>query len=156
MRIELTDAELMVCQTLGSLRSLVNRRHGVADAKMGDQSGMNADIDGLIGEYAFCKAYNLFCDIAPTPRSGSFDAVTRKKMRIDVKATRRKDGRLLATLKSNPDVDAYVLAIIDGNSVELAGWMKREELCTEGNIRSLGHGDTYVMDRAGLRGMVAP
>ena len=46
MKIILTDAECLMLKTLGGMRSLVARSAGVKDAKMGDQNGLEADIDG--------------------------------------------------------------------------------------------------------------
>jgi hypothetical protein len=150
MKIILTDAECLMLKTLGGMRSLVARSAGVKDAKMGDQNGLEADIDGLMGEYAFCKWKNIFPDLVPAPRSGSCDCVF-KNQRIDIKTTRYKTGRLLATLKNNQDIDIYVLAILEENIVNFVGWAKKEDLCQQKNIKNLGHGDGYSLDQNELR-----
>lgn len=150
MKIILNDAEFLMLKTLGGMRSIVARSAGVKDAKMGDQNGLEADIDGLMGEYAFCKWKNLFPDLVPSPRSGSCDCILDGK-KIDIKTTRYKTGKLLATLKDNQDVDIYVLGIIDGNSVDFIGWAKKEELCDKNNIKNLGHGEGYSLEQSQLR-----
>jgi ABC-type dipeptide/oligopeptide/nickel transport system ATPase component len=71
--------------------------------------------------------------------------VTVNGKRIDVKSTRYKDGRLLATLKDNPDVDLYVLAIVDGGTVTFPGYATKSQLCREENVQDLGRGSGYVM-----------
>lgn len=150
MKIILTDAECLMLKTLGGMRSLVARSAGVKDAKMGDQNGLEADIDGLMGEYAFCKWKNIFPDLVPAPRSGSCDCVF-KNQRIDIKTTRYKTGRLLATLKNNQDIDIYVLAILEENTVNFVGWAKKEDLRQQKNIKNLGHGEGYSLDQNELR-----
>ena len=150
MKIALTDAECLMLKTLGGMRSLVARSAGVKDAKMGDQSGLEADIDGLMGEYAFCKWKNIIPDLIPAPRSGSSDCIL-KNQRIDIKTTRYKTGRLLATLKNNQDIDIYVLAILEDNTVDFVGWAKKKDLCQEKNIKNLGHGNGYCLDQNELR-----
>lgn len=104
----------------------------------------------MIAEYAFCKWQNVFCDLVPDPRSGSADCVLGG-LGIDVKATRRSNGRLLVTLKHNPDVQVYVLAIIEGNMVRFPGYARREDICREENIVDLGHGKGYGLTQDKLR-----
>lgn len=148
--VKLTDAEILMLTVLGGMRSIVARSAGVVDAKMGSQDGMSADVDGLMGEYAFCKWKNIFPDLVPSPRTGSADCVS-KGQRIDIKSTRYSTGRLLATLKDNPDVDIYVLAIVKDKEVDFVGWATKSELCSEENIKDLGHGKGYCLEQSQLR-----
>lgn len=148
--VELTDAEIIFCKTAAGLRTITARAANVKDAKMGDLSGLQMDEDGMIGEYAFCKKMNIFPDLIPGPRSGSYDCILMGK-RIDIKTTRRKDGRLLATLKNNDDVDIYVLAIINENKVSFPGFALKKDLCSDGNRVQLGHGIGYGITQDKLR-----
>ena len=148
--VELTDVELIFCKTAAGLRTITARAANVKDARIGDLSGLQMDEDGMIGEYAFCKKMNIFPDLIPGPRSGSYDCIFMGK-RIDVKTTRRKNGRLLSTLKDNDDVDIYVLAIIDGNTVRFPGFALKKEFCIKDNHVQLGHGIGYGMTQDKLR-----
>ena len=148
--LEITDEMRVLASILGGFRSLTARNSGVHDAKIGPQSGLNADIDGILGELAFCKVFNVFPDIGLKPRSGSPDAILKDK-RVDVKTTRYKTGHLAATLKGNPDVDIYVLAIIDDVKVEFRGYALASELLSEDKIKDLGHGKGYAMEQSELR-----
>jgi len=149
MKIKLAVDEVTVCQMLGRMRSLIARNSGVKDAKIGDQDGAEADVLGVMAEYAFAKKFNTFPDLGLTPRSGSADGVLNGK-RYDIKSTTYKTGRLLSTMKVNPDVDIYVLAIVDGNEVDLVGWAKKEELIKDENIVNLGHGKGYALSQENL------
>ena len=111
---------------------------------------MAADVDGVIAEYAFAKKFNVFPDIGLSPRSGSCDGVY-KNYRYDIKSTRYKTGKLLSTMKVNPDVDMYILAIIEDNTVTFAGWSLKDELIQESNIKDLGHGKGYCLSQNQLR-----
>jgi len=148
--VALTDPEIMFCKLAAGLRTLTARAAKVKDAKMGDLSGLQMDEDGLLGEYAFCKRMNVFPDLVPGPRSGSFDCVFMGK-RIDIKATRHRDGRLLSTLKNNDDVDIYVLAIIEGSKVTFPGYALKSDLCSDENKIELGHGIGYGLTQDRLR-----
>ena len=149
--IELSAAEMAVVQMLASMRHAMNRGHAVSNARVGPQSDYQTDLDGLIAEFAFCKWKNVWPDMSITPRSGGADCEINGKT-IDVKATRRQDGRLLAVTSKNPDqVEIYVLAIVKDNLVTFAGWAYAKELLDEDNLIDLGHGPTYALEQGRLR-----
>lgn len=148
--VEITSDMRVLATILGSMRSMVARFNKVRDAKMGDQHGVEGDQLGILGELAFCKLMNVWPDLGLSPRSGSADAVV-KGYRWDVKTTTVKTGRLLSTLKKNPDVDLYALAIVDGDKVLFPGYATAQDLHDDSRIRDLGHGKGYVMDQDQLR-----
>ena len=151
MKVKVTDQEIAMISTIANMRSIVSRATGTKDRKMSPESGIQIDIDGLIGEYAFCKHNNLFMDITPGPKSGTYDCLSRKNKRLDIKTTRYKTGRLLCTLKENPDVDVYILAILDKNIVEFVGYASKTELVRKENITDLGHGKGYALTQDKLK-----
>jgi hypothetical protein len=144
MIVTLTPDELTVCQLIGRMRSLIARSANVKDAKIGLQDGADADVQGVIAEFAFAKQFNVFPDLGLSPRSGSCDGVLNG-IRYDIKATHYKNGKLLCTKKYNPDVDIYVLAIVDNNQINFIGYAKSNELRKESNLIDLGHGEGYAM-----------
>lgn len=148
--VPITHDLRVLASIIGGFRSLVARNAGVRDAKIGPQSGLEGDQDGILGELAFCQLMNVWPDLGLSPRSGSADALVQDK-RVDIKTTRHRSGRLLATLKGNPDVDIYVLAIIGDDAVHFPGYALKQELINENRIRDLGHGAGYVMDQTELR-----
>ena len=150
MKIVLQPDEVTVCQMIGRMRSLIARSSGVKDAKMGDQDGAEADVIGMMAEYAFAKQFNAFPDLGLSPRSGSADGIIKGK-RYDIKATTYKTGKLLCTMKDNPDVDVYILAIVSGNEVDIAGWEYKENLRKEENLIDLGHGKGYALTQDKLQ-----
>lgn len=150
MKITLKPDEVTVCQMIGRMRSLIARSSGVKDAKMGDQDGAEADVIGMMAEYAFAKQFNVFPDMGLSPRSGSADGVVKGK-RYDIKATTYKTGKLLCTVKDNPDVDVYILAIVSNNEVDVVGWEYKENLRKEENLIDLGHGKGYALTQDKLQ-----
>jgi hypothetical protein len=150
MIVTLDQSELMICNLVGRMRSLIARGCGVRDAKVGPQDGAEADITGVMAEFAFAKRYNVFPDIGLSPRSGSADGMLAGK-RYDIKATKHKNGRLLCTTKKNNDVDIYVLAIVDGAEINFVGYATAEQLCREENLIDLGHGTGYGLTQEKLQ-----
>jgi len=135
---------------LGRMRSLIARSSGVKDAKIGDQDGAEADVLGMMAEYAFAKHFNTFPDLGLTPRSGSADGVY-KNFRYDIKSTKYKTGKLLSTTKVNNDVDIYVLAIIKDNEITFPGFAMKDDLIKQENLKDLGHGKGYSLEQSQLR-----
>ena len=150
MIVKLNPDEVLICEQLGRMRSIIARSSGVKDAKVGDQDGSEADVMGMKAEYAFAKKFNTFPDLGLTPRSGSADGKL-KGFAYDVKSTTYKSGRLLATKKENPDVDMYVLCIVDNSEVDIKGYAFKDELIKESNLKNLGHGQGYCLDQDKLR-----
>ena len=152
--IPITPDLQLLANIIGTMRSAVNRNSGVCDQKIGPQSGVQADIDGALGELAFAKWKNVWPDLSLSVRSGSYDCVVTGT-RVDVKTTRYLNGRLTATLKQTADVDIYVLAIIDNDCVRFPGYLRASELRRDENIRDLGHGNTYCVEQEKLHKFAA-
>lgn len=150
--MELDAGEMAVAQVLAAMRNGINRASGVANKRIGPQSDYQTDLDGLVAEIAFAKWRNVAPDLSVRPRAGSADAVV-DKARVDVKSTRRKDGRLLAARgkATHNDVDIYVLAIVEDNVVNFPGWAKASDLLKDENLIDLGHGKGYAMTQEQLR-----
>lgn len=151
MIVTLQPDEIQVCQMVGRMRTLIARGNGVRDAKMGDHDGAEADVMGMMAEYGFAKKMNVFPDLGLTPRSGSADGVMTSGKRYDVKASKHKTARLLSTLKVNPNVDVYVLCVVDGSTLDFKGWAWKDELIQEDNKTNLGHGLGYALEQEKLR-----
>lgn len=148
--VTLSPSEIAICRMIGNMRTLMSRATSTKDQKIGPQSGIEVDEDGLIAEYAFCKKWNIHLDFTIETRAGSYDCLLKKK-RIDVKSTRIKSGHLAVKLAQNPDVDIFVLAIIDGNTVTFPGWANAEDVYQESTIKNLGHGEGHCLTQNQLR-----
>ncbi len=153
MIVNLNVSDVLICEFIGRMRSLIARSSNVKDQKIGQQDGSNADIMGFKAEYAFAKYFNVFPDFGLTPRSGSYDGVLEKngkKFRYDIKSTHIKKGHLLATLKVNPDVDIYVLCIVDNSQIDIKGYAKKEDFIRSENIKPINNIKGYCLEQSKL------
>ena len=150
MIVKLEPDEVLICEQLGRMRSIIARSSGVKDAKVGTHDGSEADVMGMKAEYAFAKQFNTFPDLGLTPRSGSADGKL-KGYAYDIKSTTYKTGRLLATKKENPDVDMYVLCVVDNSEVDIKGYTMKKDLIQPSNLKNLGHGEGYCMEQSELK-----
>ena len=148
----MTPSESAIALTLAVMRNTTARQNNVADKQMGKQDPIQIDRDGILAEMAFGKQFNLYPDLSVYPRKGGADLITHKGMKIDVKATRYKSGRLLIHIdKPVEEVDIYVLGIVDGDDVDLVGYIKSAEAIQPQNLNDLGHGSGYVIEQSDLK-----
>lgn len=129
--VTLDSGEMAVCRMMGNMRYHACRIANSGATPYGTKDPYEVDEDGFIGEYAFCKRFNLFFDITAKPRKGGIDCVYDGR-RIDVKSTRRLDDRVLVKITDNSEVDLYVFAFIEGNTVTFPGYVTRSRIMAEG------------------------
>jgi hypothetical protein len=145
MQVTLNESELKICEWLGKSRYQNNRVASISDKKIGPQSVEETDLEGICGEFAFCKAMNLYPDMSINTRSGGYD-ILMNGLRVDVKTTKYKNGKLLAAKsKKISDSDLYVLVIGERPNYTIAGWCKSEHLIKNSNLVDLGYGLTYCL-----------
>lgn len=152
MIVTLNDHEMVLVKLLGLLRHHANISAKTIDRKRSSEDGADINITGVMAEYAFCKWKNVFMDCSTENRSGSYDVLC-KGLRIEIKATKNQNGNLVCTPKSNMDVDIYILALVNQNSVEFIGWISSMDLRKEENLKDLtGQGyKCYFMPRDKLK-----
>lgn len=151
--IKLNEAEKLLATHLAKARYENARSKGKPDLKMGNQSNWETDLEGIGGEIAACKHFGVYpdteTDLITLPK---YDLVTKKGTKIDVKTTKYKNGKLLATLKkSKGECDVYLLVVGTFPEYNLVGWAKDSELLDEKNIVDLGHGKGYALEQHQLK-----
>lgn len=148
----MTPSESAIALTLAVMRNTTARVNNVADKQMGKQDPIQIDRDGILAEMAFGKQFNLYPDLSVYPRKGGADLITHQGLKIDIKATRYKSGRLLIHIdKDVQEVDIYVLGVVDGDSVDFVGYIKSKEAIQPQNLKDLGHGSGYVIEQSNLK-----
>ena len=142
----LSRSEQMICMQLAFMREQISRAVGRVDQKIGNQSGWDTDLQGIGGEFAAAKIYNVYPNMELKPDSG-YDLIINDK-KIDVKTTEYKTGKLLSKLNARlEEVDIFMLVVGRFPDFKLIGWTHAETLCREENIMDLGRGPGYVMNQ---------
>jgi hypothetical protein len=150
MKITLSTSEMKVAQFIARSRQYECRKYGVVDVKRTDKDPIDINVTGFVAELAFAKFQNVYPDLDSNIQSGGYDGVTKKGYRYDIKATTNTNGNLLCTTKINPDIDVYILAYVTGNEVEFVGWIFKKDFIKPENIKNLGRGNSYFMDKEKL------
>jgi hypothetical protein len=153
LRIELNSAEKSLAINLAIARNENARSKGKPNFKLGKQADWLTDLEGIAGEIAACRYFKVYPDTETnlTVLPG-FDLMTWKGSRVDVKTTKYRNGKLLATLKKDVNAcDIYVLVVGEFPTYELVGYATSGELIQEKNIMDLGHGKGYALSQDDLR-----
>jgi hypothetical protein len=149
--ITLEDSEQRIAEWVAKSRRAQNRKAGIAEPDLGGkQSPEFREINGMGGELAFCKAFNLYPDLVVADVGPRFDT-SFCGMKSDIKTTEYKNGRLLVPVK-NKDYDIEMYALVTGTapSFTIVGWALRDEVIDQQNIIDLGYGDVYSLDGGDL------
>jgi hypothetical protein len=150
MTIEINKFERMYCTVVAVLRQWSNYSAGKKDRYENDGDRfLTMTIDGVIGEYAFCKWRNIFMDCSMEPRQGSYDFFW-KGLRWDLKTNNTENGDLMIHLYDNPDVDIYALAILRKDSVYFPGYIMKKDIRKEENIFRTKNMNCYRVSQAKL------
>ena len=142
MKITLSPRELAMCDMIASMRYWqgCGTDSTIIDKRKASRLGFTA-------EYAFSKQFNLHLDIISNLEKDSFDFISREGANIDVKSTDLIDGNLVVPKLMH---DVYVLAIVDGNTVDLVGYATKEMILEAGK-KDLGNGPVWFVNRKQLK-----
>jgi hypothetical protein len=146
----LTPPEQLMATMLANMRQQISRSIGRVDQKIGTQSGWDTDLQGIGGEFAAARIYNVYPSLELVPDEG-YDIVINDK-KVDVKTTVYKNGRLLAKLNARLDeVDMFMLMVGEFPTFKLMGWASVNDLCNDKNIIDLGRGPGYGLEQRQLK-----
>lgn len=155
--ISLNSGEQTVCKLIAKLRFDNNRKKGVSNSKIGDQSDEDTDREGLCAEMCFAKLFNVYPDFSVFTRSSKDGEdkngdVTIEGIPVDVKATKYVSGRLIAVpWKDAPKKFLYALMVGSFPTFTFKGFMKSSDLLSDTRLGNLGHGPTYIANQHELR-----
>jgi hypothetical protein len=130
-------------KALAARRTSVNDGNGIPDKRVSTKD-TRIEMQGLGGELAFCKLFNVFPDfslVTPSAEKGTDngDAILPGGIRVDVKSTDYDDGHLIATpAKKNAPIDLFALMVCQYPKYIFKGFMTKSQLLTE---------DRYSPDR---------
>ena len=153
-KIVLTPEEQKICEFIGIKRYNINRQKGVTDKKIGKEDNHFMDVNGFGGEFAFCKLFNVMPDFlvqVTQTNKNDYDAIIFNCIKVDVKTTDVIKGRLLTARWKVDEVDCYALMIGEMPNYTFKGFMLREDLKSEGRLKSLGHGTHYIAEQKDLK-----
>ena len=142
MKITLSPRELAMCDMIASMRYWQGCG---TDSTIIDKR--KASRIGFCAEYSFSKQFNLHLDIISNLEKDSFDFISKDGSTIDIKATDRSDGNLIVPKLLH---DVYVLAIVDGSTVDFVGYATNQ-MIEEAGKKDLGNGPVWFVSRKDLK-----
>ena len=122
----LNDSEQSLVIRVAKERSEYDKKNGFTDHRKAErQTAEFIERNGLGGELAFCKAFNLFPDIA-TDYPSEHDAVLPNGTKVEIKTTEYKTGKLI--VRRLNDADVYVLVTGTFPDYNIIGFIGSAEL----------------------------
>lgn len=149
--IVISTTEWRIIKGIGKLRYEETKEHGTDMQQDKKIMPLDMVIDGVLTEYAVAKYLNLFFDLNCNYRKFDADLFAHNGKTIDVKSTRKFGGPLNAVKRSeNKPADIFVLTEIQSSQVAIVGWIPRDRFLCKENLRNVGNGDFYSIDRSML------
>ena len=156
--ISLNQAERKLAHFVAKNRNGNNRHFNTTNLKISADDPATVDLEGVCGEIAFCKLFNVYPDIDTDrePPHPLYDAVIPPPpgIRIDVKTTKYETGKLLVDSRKGVKtlgVDYY--ALMTGQfpgPYTFRGFIARERIIQPHRLGLLGGHKSYMADQSEL------
>jgi hypothetical protein len=147
-KVRLSDWEWDMARSASDRRQKSNLEAGSADTRK-DESRSDEDIHlvGCASEIAFCRGFNVYCDLvqgARLSKDDDGDAVVRGLL-VDVKSTHHRNGRLVVPSWKSP-VGLYALMVGEARDWMFKGFMTGARLIVPERKKVLveGGNECYV------------
>lgn len=114
---QLTQEETDLCIKIGRLRCSTNRKNSIFDAKYSQRDSEDLSIQGVFGEFAMAKLFNMPIELHDTHSRGVMtdhgkDGTLFNGWKVDVKTTIYDDADIrVTTNKARNPPDCYALMI---------------------------------------------
>ena len=149
-KVVLNSNEQKIAVLIAEQRYKTNREMGIKNRKAGSQSTYQTEVEGVGGELAFGKAFNLYPDFSTT--RGDYDLKIADTT-IDVKTTHYFTGRLIVpTTKKISDCDVYVLVVGEMPNYTIVGWLQSQHIINDEHRGNVGTGPVYLAEQTELQG----
>ena len=152
-KVTLSEVEQGIVEQLAKQKHQDARDAHVKNARRGPQSDYETDLEGVAGEFAFCKLFNLYpriTNIVQSADTDSYDA-TMGHFTVDVKTTKYETGHLVASPKKGTAAmtpDFYALMVGSFPTYSFRGFMTSAELLRDARLQDMG----YMAKQHELRG----
>lgn len=157
--ISLTTAERKLAHFIARNRNRNNRSFNVTNLKISGADAATVDLEGVCGEIAFCKLFNVYPDLDTDhePPHPLHDCVIPPPpgFRIDVKTTKYENGKLLVDArkgsKKTGGVDYYALMTgIFPGPYTFRGLIAREHIIQPNKLGLLCGYKSYMAEQSEL------
>ena len=158
--ISLNQAERKLAHFVAKNRNGNNRHFNTTNLKISADDPATVDLEGVCGEIAFCRLFNVYPDIDTDrePPHPLYDAIIPPippGIRIDVKTTKYENGKLLVDARKGSKTDGVdFYALMTGQfpgPYTFRGFIAKEHIIQPHRIGTLIKGfKTYMADQSEL------
>ena len=156
--VSLTTAERKLAHFVARNRNGNNRHFNKANLKISSEDAATVDLEGMCGEIAFCKLFNVYPDLDTNrePPHPLYDAVIPPPpgFRIDVKTTKYENGKLLVDARKGRKTDGVdFYALMTGTfpgPYTFRGFIAREQIIQPHKLGLLCGYKSYMAEQSEL------
>lgn len=154
IKIKLNEIEQTICSTMAIKRYNECREAGAVNKGHLLNHPLAMEVDGIGGELAVARHLKIYPNLDMGMKYGGCDLVSRTGVRIEIKTTNHKSGKILAQeWKKAEDSDIYILVTGQFPEFELAGWCYTKDLIKPENLIPQRQGKCYEWQHDDLRPM---
>lgn len=151
MKETLSVQEQIIVEGIALARHSINLEKKRNNMKVGNGNDLKINVEGIAGEFAFCKIHNIYPDMSvdyPLPFDCKIGDYT-----IDVKTTPHKNGHLAVPIyKSTYKVPTYFALMIGSMpTYEFKGFFRGDQMFYDYNIKTLLTEPTYAISQDRLK-----
>jgi hypothetical protein len=151
MVITLNETEQRLVKHLAERRYQYCRTVRAQATRYHEQAALEAEVDAIGAEIAYCKVMNCYPDLEHTQFNPD-DMLRRDGQTIDVKQTHYPNGKLLVKVKEREQLpDQYALMVGRFPAYRLAGHIAASEMIREERIDHSLPVPAYAAGQAELR-----
>jgi hypothetical protein len=139
MKVTLNPFEQWIAKGLAAKRLEQNQADGARDMNQSGQDPRVIELEGIGGELAYCKLFNIYPDLQYTERAAE-DAISALHGRVDVKTAAPGRNLVIKATKQGTTVAGYVLMLGAFPEYEYAGYMPTAEALADENLKTIRDG----------------
>ena len=154
--VSLTTAERKLSHFVAKNRNGNNRHFNKANLKISSEDAATVDLEGMCGEIAFCKLFNVYPDLDTNrePPHPLHDCILSNGMRVDVKTTKYENGKLLVDARKGRKTDGVdFYALMTGTfpgPYTFRGFIAKEQIIQPHKIGLLCGYKSYMVEQSEL------
>lgn len=154
--VSLTTAERKLSHFVAKNRNGNNRHFNKANLKISSEDAATVDLEGMCGEIAFCKLFNVYPDLDTNrePPHPLHDCILSNGMRVDVKTTKYENGKLLVDARKGRKTDGVdFYALMTGSfpgPYTFRGFIAREQIIQPHKLGLLCGYKSYMAEQSEL------
>lgn len=159
-QVKLTESEMRVARWISKSKYENCRKENVRESSMdSNKTEMEVSDEGYLGEFAFCKLFNLWPDLTVDNKSkkrgtDTGDLILPNGKTVDVKSTPYLSGKLIERPWARIHSDYYALMTGKDDTFIFRGFIESSKvICPQSRLENFYGKPAYVVEQGLLKNL---